>query len=140
MQNLPHLLKRAHYAARQAIDAALAEHGLTAAQLDVLARVAACECAEHRSLLQDMDIASPTLTKLVNGLVESGYLERQISPDDARVKVFVLTEAGLALQQRVRGTYATMLDQFFVGFSPAERLLLLELLQRLLTNIECAEA
>ncbi|MEO1289176.1 MAG: MarR family winged helix-turn-helix transcriptional regulator, partial [Chloroflexota bacterium] len=76
MNQIPHLIKRAHFAFRQEMDTLLADYDLTSAQLDVLARVASCECAEHRSLLQDMDVASPTLTKLVNQLVNSGYLER----------------------------------------------------------------
>ena len=136
MQDLPHLLKRAHFAFRQKLDDTLAEFGLTAAQMDVLMRVAQCECAEHRTLLQDMDVASPTLTKLVNSLVDSGYIERQISEEDARVKVLVMTDTGRELQHQVAQKYPSLLEGVLVGFSQAERLMFSEMLNRLLDNIE----
>ncbi len=136
MYELPHLLKRVHFAFRQVLDTALADYDLTWAQLDVLQRVSDCECAEHRILLQDMDIASPTLTKLVNNLVSNGYLERQISPDDARVKVLVPTEHGLAMKEKITTLYQETVNQFLDGVSPPERLLLIELVQRLIQNVD----
>ncbi|MEO1288943.1 MAG: MarR family winged helix-turn-helix transcriptional regulator [Chloroflexota bacterium] len=71
--------------------------------------------------------------------MNSGYLERQISPDDARVKVLVLTDAGLALQDKISHLYQQMVEQLLDDVSPAERLLLAELLQKLIQNIEVAE-
>lgn len=136
MQDLPYLLKRVHFAFRQTMDDELAKHGLTTAQLDVLSRVANCECAEHRTLLQDMDVASPTLTKLVNSLVQAGLIERRISPEDARVKILVLTATGRALQQELSASYHQFVEQLLDGFSEAERLMFTEFLTRLACNIE----
>lgn len=136
MHDLPHLLKRAHFIFRQGIDAILAEYGLTAAQMDVLQRVAECECAEHRALQQQMGVSSPTLTKLVDSLVESGYLQRQVSDSDARVKVLVTTEKAMALKEQLDGTCSRFIERSLCDFSPAERLLLVELLQRLIDGAE----
>jgi DNA-binding MarR family transcriptional regulator len=137
-QDLPHLLRRAHFACRQAMDNKIAEYGLTFAQLDVLRRVAACECAEHRSLLQDMEIASPTLTKLVNGLVESGYLERTVSPQDARVKQMTLTESGQVILAQLIDERPKLMAQFVEGFTQDETHSFLEMLNRVINNAETA--
>lgn len=136
MQNLPYLVKRSHFAVRQAIDNYLAPFDLTWAQLEVLSRVANCSCMEHRELLQEMEVASPTLTKLVDGLVERGLIQREVSLDDARVKVLTLTTAGEALQQQISTLYQPLLDQLLFDFSPAERLLFGELLERLIVNAD----
>ncbi|MEL6148555.1 MAG: MarR family transcriptional regulator [Chloroflexota bacterium] len=140
MNDIPRLLRRAHFAFRQATDRMLTDYDLTSAQLDVLQRVAQCECAEHRTLLQDMEVASPTLTKLVNSLVDAGYLERRISPEDARVKQLVLTETGHALQAEMIEKYQGAMDCILDGFSPAERLMLSEMLKRVIANIEQVES
>lgn len=137
-QDLPHLLRRAHFACRQAMDSKIAEYGLTFAQLDVLRRVAACECAEHRSLLQDMEIASPTLTKLVNGLVEGGYLERTVSPQDARVKQMTLTESGQVILSKLIDERPRLMAQFVEGFTDDEIPQFLEMLHRVIDNAENA--
>jgi len=136
MQDFPFLLKRVHFAFRQALDEVFAEYGLTTAQLDVIARVAKCDCAEHRTLLKEMDIASPTLTKLVNSLVDDGLIERQVSPDDARVKILILTDKGCDLYQQLQDAYPKFVEPFLDGFSEAERLMFREFLTRLADNIE----
>jgi len=138
IQNLPHLLRRAHFACRQVMDSKIAEYGLTFAQLDVLRRVAACECAEHRALLQDMEIASPTLTKLVNGLVDGGYLERTVSPEDARVKRMALTEKGQTILAKLIGERPKLMGQFVEGFSDDEKRQFVEMLTRVIDNAENA--
>lgn len=137
-KHLPHIIKRAHFAIRQTLDNELAKHGLTSAQGDVLMRIADCECAEHRSLLQDMEVASPTLTKLVNSLVDSGYIKRGVSPNDARVKVLTLTKDGKAIHQKLRNAYPGYLTQFFKDFTAEEREQLTDMLTRLVENIENA--
>ncbi|MDJ0756406.1 MAG: MarR family transcriptional regulator [Ardenticatenaceae bacterium] len=139
MQNLPHLVKRAHFSVRQAIDNSLAVYDLTSAQLEVLSRVANCSCMEHRALLQDMEVASPTLTKLVDGLVERGLVKRAVSPDDARVKLLELTAAGKGVHQEMNSFYQPFLERLLSDFSPAERLLFGELLERLIANADQIE-
>lgn len=136
MKELPYLIKRAHFTIRQAMDNALADEGLTSAQLEVLARVANCDCMEHRTLLQDMDVASPTLTKLADTLVKNGYLERKISEDDARVKLLAVTELGKASFVKMEQKFPEFTETLLQGFSTAERLLFAELLSRLIDNAE----
>ena len=50
-------------------------------------------------------IAQPTMTLLVKRLQEKGWVEREGLPDDGRVVMISLTEAGSAAQQRFRGQF-----------------------------------
>ncbi len=66
---------------------------LTLAQYRVLALVAAGdERASHLALR--LAVGKPTVTAVVDGLAERGFLERRADPDDRRATRLVLTGAG----------------------------------------------
>jgi DNA-binding MarR family transcriptional regulator len=50
-------------------------------------------------------IAQPTMTLLVRRLQEKGWVKRDGLPDDGRVVLVSLTEAGAAAQQRLRAQF-----------------------------------
>ena len=50
-------------------------------------------------------IAQPTMTLLVKRLEEKGWVQREGLPDDGRVVMVTLTEAGGAAQQRFRAQF-----------------------------------
>src|SRR5689334_18191696 len=92
-------LRRASLAMRKAVDDELHRHGLTGAQSEVLRHLWQHDQLEQRSLQERLGVASPTLTGIVDGLVERGLVERRLSPDDARVKVLFLTAQGQAMNE-----------------------------------------
>jgi DNA-binding MarR family transcriptional regulator len=56
--------------------------------------------------LTDLEgIAQPTMTLLVKRLQERGWVKREGLPDDGRVVLVSLTEAGAAAQQRFRAQF-----------------------------------
>jgi DNA-binding MarR family transcriptional regulator len=56
--------------------------------------------------LTDLEgIAQPTMTLLVKRLQEKGWVKREGLPDDGRVVMISLTEAGAAAQQRFRAQF-----------------------------------
>jgi DNA-binding MarR family transcriptional regulator len=50
-------------------------------------------------------VAQPTMTLLVKRLQEKGWVEREGLPDDGRVVIISITEAGSAAQQRFRAQF-----------------------------------
>jgi DNA-binding MarR family transcriptional regulator len=50
-------------------------------------------------------VAQPTMTLLVRRLQERGWTEREGLPDDGRVVIISLTEAGAAAQQKFRAQF-----------------------------------
>jgi DNA-binding MarR family transcriptional regulator len=52
-------------------------------------------------------VAQPTMTLLVKRLHEKGFVQREGLPDDGRVVMISLTEAGVAAQQKFRAQFLT---------------------------------
>jgi MarR family transcriptional regulator for hemolysin len=136
---LPHVvfwLKHAHLGVRKLLDETLAEYGLSAAQMEVLGPIACSSNGiEHRALLDLLGVTSPTLTNLVDGLVERGLIERRIGSEDARVKLLHVTRKGQKLWEKLDGLAETFTERLLSGFSPGEVALLTELLKRLAQNV-----
>jgi DNA-binding MarR family transcriptional regulator len=63
-------------------------------------------------------VAQPTATKIVAGLAERGWVERQDDPADARATRIAATEAGLAAKQVWRNKLAEALVPLFDDLAP----------------------
>lgn len=127
-------LKRANLAVWKAMEDALGQHDITAPQMMVLGAVSENDGIEHRTLAEWMGVTSPTLTSIVDGLKERGYIERRQSPEDARVKQLHLTQQGRQLQAQVRSGQEEFMRRLLAGMSPGELVILAELLERLTHN------
>lgn len=80
------------------------EHGLTAASFDVLAtllRAGPPHALTPSELIAQTMVASGTMTNRLDRLELQGLVTRDRNPDDGRGFVVALTEAGLALADRV---------------------------------------
>lgn len=128
-------LKRAYLAARKALDEGLNEHGLTGSQFEVLRHVLREDGIEQRTLQERLQIASATLTRLVDGLVARHLVVRVIGAEDARVKQLYATVQGRALEEAMGRKAAGVEAQMLAGLSPEERAVLRGLLQRVTGNL-----
>jgi DNA-binding MarR family transcriptional regulator len=126
---------RAHAAVTRQLSARLeAAHGLTLNDYDVLVQL---YYAPERSLRR-VDIARAVLltasgiTRLLDGLERSGWVEKRSCESDARVSYAVLTEAGLAKFEAAQATHLADIEELFASnFTAEERRTLSELLGRL---------
>lgn len=128
-------LRRATLAVQKAFGDEMSQHGLSAAQFEVLRHLWRRDGMEMRALQERLGVTSPTLTGVVDGMVERGMVERRLSPDDARVRLVFLTEAGRALEERFGGVVCKVEDRLLSGFSPAECVLLKDWLRRIAANV-----
>jgi DNA-binding MarR family transcriptional regulator len=109
----------------RALERAAGECELTLAQYRVLALVAAGD--ERSSLLADrLAVAKPTITAVVDGLVERGLVERTSVQGDRRSIRLTLTKAGTQALRVIERTMAEVLDRIF-GHARDRRALLLAL-------------
>jgi DNA-binding MarR family transcriptional regulator len=121
-------------AMRKAVDEELHTHGLTGAQFEVLRQLWEHDRLELRSLQERLGITSPTLTGIVDGLVGRGLVERQVIPEDARVKQLCLTSHGQSLNVQICDAIEQAHARLLAGFSSAEATLLKDWLQRIVAN------
>jgi DNA-binding MarR family transcriptional regulator len=111
-------LLHAHHQVIRKLDGELREeHGLPLAAYDVLVRLArASDRALRMSDLAERVLLSPSgLTRLVDRLVAKGLVERRADPDDGRVALASLTEAGRLEVRRAARTHLRGIREHFTG-------------------------
>jgi DNA-binding MarR family transcriptional regulator len=128
-------LRRATLALQRAFHEELSNQELTGAQFEVLRNLWREDGLEQRTLQERLSVSSPTLTGVVDTLVERGLVERRLSPNDARVKQLFLTSNGCAVELPMGEAMARIEARLLEGFSSSERRLLADWLQRMASNI-----
>jgi DNA-binding MarR family transcriptional regulator len=133
-----HTFLRAHSAVARRLDADLiAGHALTLSDYEVL--LALSRAPERRlrmsQLAESALLTRSGTTRLVDGLVRSGLVERVACPTDARVAYAQLTDAGLErLRVASRTHVAGIRARFLARLDDDEQRVLAELLGRLVTG------
>jgi len=126
---------RAHAAVTRQLSARLeAGHGLTMNDYDVLVQLYwAPERAMRRvDIARAVLLTASGITRLLDGLERSGWVEKKACSTDARVSYAVLTDAGVSKFEEARATHLADVEELFgASFSDEERDTLAELLGRL---------
>jgi DNA-binding MarR family transcriptional regulator len=110
----PDLLRatRALALAARALERASSERDLTLAQFRILALISAGD--ERSSLLAErLAVAKPTITAVVDGLVERGLVAREAVAGDRRSIRVALTPAGLVALRSAEEEMSETLDRIF---------------------------
>jgi DNA-binding MarR family transcriptional regulator len=101
------VLPRLHRTMRQAVVRAEGENRLTMPQLRCLQAVEAEPGAALTSqLARQLQVTAPTVTNMIDGLVERGLVERQPDPDNRRQVLLTLTTAGRDVMRRYEAVMA----------------------------------
>ena len=92
------------------------------------------------ALAAKFGVSRPTITRMVDGLIKKGLVERHVDPHDRRVAIISLTEAGRELQAATEATAERHLAELLARL-PAHRLSQLsEALTDLVALLEPSEA
>lgn len=112
----------------------VAAHGLTARDYEVLLYLAQAPDSKlpMSALAESTMLTRSGVTRLIDGLVSAGLIERASCTRDARVSYASLTEAGLEKLRDAGRTHVAGIRRLFLEhFSEAEIAQLAELLSRL---------
>jgi DNA-binding MarR family transcriptional regulator len=96
------LLARAHMAARELADQALAEVGLTAKGYAALATVVSDAPISQQKLSRRLRMDPATMVDVIDELERSGHILRRRNPEDRRAYALVTTPKGRALFKRAQ--------------------------------------
>ncbi len=134
---------RAHAAVVRELSSELVSaHGLTINDYEVLLRLSRAEGSRMRrvDLAQEVLLTPSGITRLLEGLERSGFVERVACKEDLRVSYAQLTSAGRAKLRAAGKTHVAGIHRLFLDhFDTDERAVLGELLGRL-TDGEDGEA
>ena len=126
---------QSHATILRMLDAELvSEHGLTTRDYEALLYLA--QAPEHRlpmsALAESTMLTRSGITRLVDGLVAGGFIERAACQSDARVSYAQLTDEGLAKLRKAGCTHVRSIGRLFLErFSAEETAQLAALLGRL---------
>lgn len=129
-----HLARVARVVSR-AFDDALAEAGGSLPAWLVLLAVKTRRLANQRELAAAVGIREATLTHHLNSMEADGLLTRRRDPENRRIHVVELTEAGEAAFLRLRDAALAFDGRLRAGFSDEEVAVLEGLLDRLVANV-----
>jgi DNA-binding MarR family transcriptional regulator len=112
----------------------LAAHGMTTRDYEVLLYLA--QAPERRlpmsALASSTRLTRSGITRLVDGLVRAGLIERVSCPSDARISYARLTEEGYRKLREAGCTHIRSIERLFLAhFTPEETQQLASLLRRL---------
>lgn len=109
-------LVRAHAAATRRLSAQLsADHGLTLSDYEVLLRLARAPDRRMRrvDLAEQVLLTASGITRLLDGLEQTGYVERAACASDRRVVYAVLTDAGIDKLREASVSHLAQIDSLF---------------------------
>lgn len=119
-------------------DRATARYGITRAQWAVLAKIERNEGMKQTELAEQMEMQPITLTRLIDKLCDSGWIERRGDDNDRRVNRLYLRKTGRQLLGKLSGLRSELTATALDGISPAEAQQLLSHLESIKENVRNA--
>jgi MarR family transcriptional regulator for hemolysin len=124
---------------RQALDRRLKYLGVSQASWMTIAVAAkARQPLSQSELAESLGVEGATMVAMVDRLVKAGFVIREPSTTDRRVKRVVLTQTGNLLYDKVRAEAATFRKELLANVDPKKLLAATELPESLEGTIEAA--
>ncbi len=138
-KNLGKFLGRAHRAHAKYLDEMLKPYGLWHGQLFLLKALLSGDVKCHKELCRNRLIDKAAVSRAVNKLAQSGYLQKQKDLQDKRKSFLLPTQKAKAFALTLEGLLDTFQELALQGFSDAERENLFDFLERVADNIDQGE-
>ena len=95
--------------------------GLSIPQFRALCFVERYDGASLSAVAEHLDLSLPTVSRMINGLVERGYMQRRSSEDDRRHVSLSVRAKGQAVMRQARGATQDYLADQFQHLSSSQR-------------------
>jgi len=115
---------------------AFEEVGIAPSQMHLLQLVEHAQSVSLKKLADDMRLTPGAITQLVDGLVETGYLQRTPSSEDRRVTVVALTDAGKEKIGFLKRKKQALLAKVVADLDDDELQVFLRVQQKMLSYLE----
>jgi MarR family transcriptional regulator, organic hydroperoxide resistance regulator len=109
--------------------------GLYRGQPPVLRALWEQEGLTQTELAGRLQITPATITRMLQRMEKSGFIQRKPDEDDQRITRVYLTEAGHLVQTKVEAVWETMEAETFAGLVPEERQILRRFLLQMRANL-----
>ena len=134
-ETLHYLLMSDHLMVQKALVSSVKDTGLTPGQPKILDYLLHHDGAIQKEIAIFCHIEPASLTAILNGMENKGYIERKSIPNDRRSLHVYLTETGKKYADRLNHEFARIESEALKGFTVAEAQQLQDLLGRVYENM-----
>jgi len=120
---------------RNFLQKAMNEIGLHSGQVFVLISLWKTDGQSQIDLVKNLNLAPPTINKMVKGLTTSGLVECQKCGNDGRMMRVYLTEKGRQSKSLVEQQWLKLETQSYANLTETEKLVLFQLFSKLKENL-----
>ena len=135
-----HLITRASRLLLRFADTRFRQLGIGVAAFPVLSMLRTGRKLSQKDLALCVKIEQPSMAQLLARLERDGMIRRTPDPDDGRASLISITRKALAILPQVDATIDEGNALALAGMSDSETEMLIDLLQRLIANLERADA
>jgi DNA-binding MarR family transcriptional regulator len=130
--SVSYLLSKLTTAHRNLLEKSVQEIGLHSGQVFVLRELWKKDKQRQVDLAERLNLAPPTVNKILGGMLEADLVTRERFDDDARSTRIVLTQKGRDIRPLLEGKWVEIEEQTLMGLTDTEALILKQLLAKLL--------
>jgi MarR family transcriptional regulator, organic hydroperoxide resistance regulator len=130
-ETVAYLLAKANLVHKNALQKQVNSVGLHSGQVFVLMELWKSDGQRQIDLAARLNLAPPTVNKILGGLLENDFVTRARYEDDARSTRIFLTKKGVDVREDVERAWDELEEQTLAGLTDTESLMLKQLLQKL---------
>lgn len=133
--SVSYLLSKLTTAHRNLLEKSVQEIGLHSGQVFVLLELWKKDKQRQVDLAEKLNLAAPTVNKILGGMLEADLVTRERYEDDARSTRIVLTQKGRDVRPLLEQKWSEIEEQTLLGLTDTEALILKQVLAKLLGEI-----
>ncbi|MGH9947549.1 MAG: MarR family winged helix-turn-helix transcriptional regulator [Pyrinomonadaceae bacterium] len=130
--SVSYLLAKLTVSHRNLIEKFVTDVGLHSGQVFVMMELWKMDGQRQVDLADKLNLAPPTVNKILGGLLEADLVTREKVEDDARSTRIFLTAKGTEIEQSLEQKWAELESQTIMGLTDTEALVLKQLLQKMM--------
>ncbi len=121
------------------LEEAMNEINLHSGQVFVLLALYKDDGQSQIELSKNLNLAPPTINKMVKNLVESDFIRTGSDAQDGRIVRIFLTKKGSERKELIEEKFDEIESQILVNFTETEKLILFQLFEKLKINLSSDE-
>lgn len=130
-ETVSYALSRVGTAYRNSLERKMDQIGLHGGQVFILIELWKQDGQRQVDLAAKIGVTTPTINKMIVGLIQTGLVERTRLENDARSTRIFLTSQGSEIRQSVESQWHELEEETVTVLTEAERLILFELLMKM---------
>jgi DNA-binding MarR family transcriptional regulator len=111
-------------------------HNLLEAEFKCFRIMSSEDSLNNKDIAKRMKLSPGRVTRIMDGLVEKGYMEREIDKDDRRNMIITLSRKGKILAHKINGSYVKIHQEILQDIDTSQHKSLIKAMEHLHAAVE----